>query len=185
MVSGVVLGHRIRDRAIETAFVCVWTGPEFQHKLYLVTEPIWVCIICQVAAASHTAPHTPPLPFSRLPMAAFIKPKLCLQISWSVPEERGRAFRAVVTCTHRAPLFWKVSTRFPRDCNLSVLITARTLRGSRVQVPLGAGGGWCVCVCVCNIMYPKVSGLAACSENCKWYSSLPLGAVVSLFCESV
>jgi hypothetical protein len=34
-------------------------------------------------------------------------------------------------------------------------------------------------------MYPKVSGLAAWSENCKWYSSLPLGAVVSLFCESV
>jgi hypothetical protein len=34
-------------------------------------------------------------------------------------------------------------------------------------------------------VYPKVSGLAAWSENCKRYSSLPLGAVVSLFCESV
>jgi hypothetical protein len=34
-------------------------------------------------------------------------------------------------------------------------------------------------------VYPKVSGLAAWSENCKWYSSVPLGAVVSLFCESV
>jgi hypothetical protein len=33
--------------------------------------------------------------------------------------------------------------------------------------------------------YPKVSGLAAWSEDCKWYSSLPLDAVVSLFCESV
>jgi hypothetical protein len=32
---------------------------------------------------------------------------------------------------------------------------------------------------------PEVSGLAAWSEDCKWYSSLPLGAVVSLFCESV
>jgi hypothetical protein len=31
--------------------------------------------------------------------------------------------------------------------------------------------------------YPKVPGLAACSENCKWYSSLPIEAVVSLFCE--
>jgi hypothetical protein len=30
-------------------------------------------------------------------------------------------------------------------------------------------------------VYPKVSKLAAWSENCKWYSSLPLGAVVSLF----
>jgi hypothetical protein len=34
-------------------------------------------------------------------------------------------------------------------------------------------------------MYPKVSGLASWSENCKCYSSLPLGAVISLFCESV
>jgi hypothetical protein len=34
-------------------------------------------------------------------------------------------------------------------------------------------------------VYPKVSRLAAWSENCKWYSSLPLGTVVSLFCESV
>jgi hypothetical protein len=33
-------------------------------------------------------------------------------------------------------------------------------------------------------VYPKVSGLAAWSENCKLYSSLPLGAVVLLFCES-
>jgi hypothetical protein len=29
----------------------------------------------------------------------------------------------------------------------------------------------------------EVSRLSAWSENCKWYSSLPLGAVVSLFCE--
>jgi hypothetical protein len=34
-------------------------------------------------------------------------------------------------------------------------------------------------------VYPKVSGLAVGSENCKWYSSLLLGTVVSLFCESV
>jgi hypothetical protein len=34
-------------------------------------------------------------------------------------------------------------------------------------------------------VYPNVSGLVAWSENCKWYSSLPLSAVVSLFCASV
>jgi hypothetical protein len=34
-------------------------------------------------------------------------------------------------------------------------------------------------------LYPKVSGLAAWSESCKWHSFLPLSAVVSLFCESV
>jgi hypothetical protein len=32
-------------------------------------------------------------------------------------------------------------------------------------------------------VYPKVSGLANWNENCKWYSSLPVDAVVSLFCE--
>jgi hypothetical protein len=37
----------------------------------------------------------------------------------------------------------------------------------------------------CMRVYPKVSGLAAWSENCKWYSSLPLDAAVLLFCESV
>jgi hypothetical protein len=34
-------------------------------------------------------------------------------------------------------------------------------------------------------VYQKVSGLAAWIENYKWYSSLPLSTVVSLFCESV
>jgi len=29
---------------------------------------------------------------------------------------------------------------------------------------------------------PKVSGLAAWSENCKWYSSLPLVAVALILC---
>jgi hypothetical protein len=40
-------------------------------------------------------------------------------------------------------------------------------------------------VCLVTRVYTKVSGLAAWSEKCKWYSSLPLGAVVSLFCESL
>jgi len=34
-------------------------------------------------------------------------------------------------------------------------------------------------------VYPKISGLAVWIENCKWSSSLPLGAAVSLFCKSV
>jgi len=34
-------------------------------------------------------------------------------------------------------------------------------------------------------VYPKVSGLAAWIKNCKWYSSLQLSAVLSLFCGSV
>jgi hypothetical protein len=48
------------------------------------------------------------------------------------------------------------------------------------------GGG--VDVYTSNIrgrVYPQVSGLAAWSQNCKWYSFQPLGAVVPLFCESV
>jgi hypothetical protein len=35
----------------------------------------------------------------------------------------------------------------------------------------------------CTRVYRKVSGLAAWGENHEWYNSLPLGAVVSLFCE--
>jgi hypothetical protein len=34
-------------------------------------------------------------------------------------------------------------------------------------------------------VYPKVSGLDAWCENCKWYSSLSLYAVVSVFCVSL
>jgi len=34
-------------------------------------------------------------------------------------------------------------------------------------------------------VYPKVSELGVWNENCEWFSSLPLDAVVSLFCESV
>jgi hypothetical protein len=37
---------------------------------------------------------------------------------------------------------------------------------------------------IIKTVYLKVSGLAAWNENCKWYSSLPLGAVVWLFCNS-
>jgi hypothetical protein len=37
----------------------------------------------------------------------------------------------------------------------------------------------------CTRVYPKVSGLVAWSENCKWQISLSLGAVASLFCEPV
>jgi hypothetical protein len=39
--------------------------------------------------------------------------------------------------------------------------------------------------CLYMTVYPEVSGLAAWSENCKWYSSLALGAVVLIFYESV
>jgi hypothetical protein len=42
-----------------------------------------------------------------------------------------------------------------------------------------------VCLSLHMRVYPEVSGLAAWSENCKWYCSLPLSAVVSLFCELV
>jgi hypothetical protein len=42
-----------------------------------------------------------------------------------------------------------------------------------------------MCVYAYTRVYPKVSGLAARSENCKWYGSLPLSAVASLFYESV
>jgi hypothetical protein len=36
----------------------------------------------------------------------------------------------------------------------------------------------------CTRVYPKVSGMAARIENCKWYSPLPVGAVISLASQS-
>jgi hypothetical protein len=41
------------------------------------------------------------------------------------------------------------------------------------------------CITESRNAYPEVPRLATWSYNCKWYSSLPLGAVVSLFCVSV
>jgi hypothetical protein len=48
-----------------------------------------------------------------------------------------------------------------------------------------AGSVWIISTCLHTRIYQKVSRLTAWSENCKWYSSLPLSAVVLLFCESV
>jgi len=31
-------------------------------------------------------------------------------------------------------------------------------------------------------VYPKISGLPTWSENCKWHTSLPLSAVISILC---
>jgi hypothetical protein len=39
--------------------------------------------------------------------------------------------------------------------------------------------------CICMRVYPEVSRLSTWSKNCKWYSCLPLCAVVLLFYESV
>jgi hypothetical protein len=41
-------------------------------------------------------------------------------------------------------------------------------------------------VCVRGRVYPKVSGLAAWSENCKWYSTLPLKCnCIAILCQSI
>jgi hypothetical protein len=39
---------------------------------------------------------------------------------------------------------------------------------------------------ICHSMIDvEVSGLAACSENCKWYRSLALGAVIIIFLQAL
>jgi hypothetical protein len=75
---------------------------------------------------------------------------------------------------------------------VSIFTEALCKYPSLLQLPDGANDTLCnYCSGSHNLgivhtrVYPKVSGLAAWSENCKWHSSLPLGAVVSLFCESV
>jgi hypothetical protein len=65
----------------------------------------------------------------------------------------------------------------PRSSNLRIVTLLTDLSRSTMWWDVNKSGDMRV--------YPKVCGLAAWSENCKWYSSVPLGAVVSLFCESV
>jgi len=52
--------------------------------------------------------------------------------------------------------------------------------GIRAQVPLMFHTYTCISKPYTRV-YPKASGLAAWSENCKWYSYVLLSAVVSLF----
>jgi hypothetical protein len=66
------------------------------------------------------------------------------------------------------------------QCYFVSHVFSQTTLNSHIKIKTGI-------VCWCSFMraYPKVSGLDAWSDNCKWYSSLPLSVVVSLFCESV
>jgi hypothetical protein len=84
-----------------------------------------------------------------------------------------RAVQNADIMTEAPMALWQVYCRRLYRCTLKCLKILRThLHNLRV---------WRLNIRV----YPKVSGLATWSENCEWYSSLPLGAVLSLFCESV
>jgi hypothetical protein len=67
-------------------------------------------------------------------------------------------------------------TEYWRPENSLLFYRSVNQKRSKGRETMGGGG--------CRTVYQKFSGLAAWSENCKWYSSLPVGAVVSLFCES-
>jgi len=58
---------------------------------------------------------------------------------------------------------WKLHTMA-----MLVVLMKNVKNSTKVEVSSG--------MIICTRMYPKVSGLVAWSENCKWYSSLPLGA---------
>jgi hypothetical protein len=61
----------------------------------------------------------------------------------------------------------------------------RTVMNITVITVIGARCTYVSTVFDITRVYPKVSGPAAWSENCKWYGFVPLDAVVSLFRESV
>jgi hypothetical protein len=67
-----------------------------------------------------------------------------------------------------------------RNCSKNFLTTWETQTHNEVQ-SFETRIEMCIVMGYTRV-YPKVSGLAACSENCKCYSSLPPGAVVSLLC---
>jgi hypothetical protein len=81
-------------------------------------------------------------------------------------------------------------------CNVFVIKQVSSTRSSGYRRGLYDGRSFYLCSSFLLIFtmlheshvtraYPKDSGLAAWSENWKWYSSLPLSAVVSLLCELV
>jgi hypothetical protein len=57
------------------------------------------------------------------------------------------------------------------------------MRSQKKQIFFLRKWAWRCHIALCRRVHPKVSGVAAWSKNCKWYSSLALGAVVSLFCK--
>jgi hypothetical protein len=76
------------------------------------------------------------------------------------------------------------------NCNATYVCNESTMRIPEERIPNNAlvlqnGVHRSTHVYLYMRVYPKVSGVATWSENCKWCSSLALGAVVSLFCESV
>jgi hypothetical protein len=69
------------------------------------------------------------------------------------------------------------------DIVQTTIETSLKYKGYKVKVGLWVPV-YCDWYSISQRVYPKVSGLASSSQNCKWYSSVPLGAVVSLFYES-
>jgi len=109
------------------------------------------------------------------------------QISVSVPREVSysvtKSYRhSYFTCDVMLPIKWNFLPLMPTTV-MKPVITWKWTDSSRFTVTelFHLNSSHYIYMRVC----PKVSGLAAWSENCKWYSSLPPNAVVSLFRESV
>jgi hypothetical protein len=97
---------------------------------------------------------------------------------------RIRRFITVLKRSCHWPLYWArwiQSTSSQPISLIPILILSFHLRQdlSSVLLPSGFPTEF-----LYTRVYPKVSGLAAWGENCRWYSFLPLCAVVPLFCES-
>jgi hypothetical protein len=86
-----------------------------------------------------------------------------------------KSLEQVIIQKEACSVFYKVVYRYSPAENEK---DARSLEFETGSVPLREPARY-------TTVYRKVPGLAAWSEDCQRYSSLHLGAVVSLFCESV
>jgi hypothetical protein len=92
------------------------------------------------------------------------------------------------TQTTRSKIIWRFPSEWlqRRSFGLSTgsigwTLNKPTFRGPSLSSSSGLWRDWRSSSDTYRRVCPKVDGLAAWSENCKWYSSLPLGAVLSLF----
>jgi hypothetical protein len=97
---------------------------------------------------------------------SILLPYIFYSVSWSVSQSVSHAFLA---CFHLVALYILLSSReWP-----GITSALRALLCYLLRVICSFAGTYSIKYCVhFTKVYPKVSGLAAWSENCKWYSSL-------------
>jgi hypothetical protein len=155
---------------------CCGRIPTFQRSM-LKTEAIWTYKTL-VSYHNTTWHHKPEDLDLKFPKVFFLDPinfELSILISFSFSIPITAVLCLIASFLAYLEVF--VTPVFRKYCQLYLLKLITHLYAKFLLFALAE--------CCNTRVYPKVSGLATWSENCKWYSSLLLDVVVSLTCESV